>query len=155
MPFRGLGGGRVTGFAFVDAVDVVGVALKDAELVEVVLEVGDDGRRAVLEQELNQVESLNGDRTTFKIFFQLLLFFSFSQMNSLIRCHFSLGRVTCTSCRPHWRFRAVGLWMLASSLPKPLPPVFRRGRLLRFWPCCLNTCLQLVGSVLELLKYRH
>ena len=45
-----------TGLAFIDAVDVVGVALEDSELVEVVFEVGDDGGGTIFEEELDEVE---------------------------------------------------------------------------------------------------
>ena len=66
---------------------VVGVA---AELVDVVFEGGDDGRGSVLEQELYQVEGLDEKMGTLSTLRHVLFFFSFSQMKSLIFCHFSL-----------------------------------------------------------------
>lgn len=102
-------------------------------MVEIVLEVGDDAGRSVLEEELNEIEGLNVRGGTLRIFFQLLLFLSLSQMNSLMRCHFSLGEGRGTSCRRRWRSHAVAEWRPA-SFPQILPPLASRlGRRLRSW----------------------
>jgi hypothetical protein len=63
-----------------------------------------------------------------------LLFFSLSQMNSLMRCHFSLSRATVTSCRLRWPPRAVAGWMLASSILRPPPLASSPIRHRLSWP---------------------
>jgi hypothetical protein len=88
LPFPELNTLWVTWFSLIDSFDVVTIAFEGSELIDIIFEVGNDARRSIFEQELDEVECLNWGLHTFRIFFQLLLFLSFSQMNSLMRCHF-------------------------------------------------------------------
>lgn len=55
---------------------------------------------------------------TFKIFLQLFFPFNFSQINSLILCHFSLNSsIFLTNCRLHLQFHEATQWELANSPP--------------------------------------
>ncbi len=88
LPFPELNTLWVTWFSLINSFDVVTIAFEGSELIDIIFEVGNDARRSIFEQELDEVECLNSGLHTFRIFFQLLLFLSFSQMNSLMRCHF-------------------------------------------------------------------
>lgn len=64
---------------------MAGVVIKFSELVDVVLEVFDESRWAVFDEEVDEVESLDVPNATLSTFFQLL-FLSLSQMNTVIFC---------------------------------------------------------------------
>lgn len=145
---------KFTCFALVDAFHVVAVAFEGAELVEVVLEVADNAGGSVLEEEFDEVEGLGGVGGTLRILRQLLLFLSFSQMNSLMRCHFSLSGEGSTSCRRRWRSRAVAA-LRPASFPRKRPTLASRpDRHLRSSPSWVSADVQFVGTVFEFLKHQ-